>query len=128
MSDQPTFNVVDDEEMSSQGSVNAPVAPPQSPTQGQTMAQPPTAPISFPSVLDSVQTQQSRVAGTISARQSGIPVESMEVVAAPTMVVDAPTREETKQAFDEVSSVLHSVSSQHEAVRAEMQQLSRGIE
>ena len=75
-----------------------------------------------------MQTQQSGVAGTSRAPQTTVPVESTEVVATPTMVVDAPTRAETKQAFDEVSSVLHSASSQHEAVRAEMQQLSRGME
>ena len=96
MSGQPTVNVVDDKEMSSQGSVNAPVAPPQLPTQGQVTAQPPMRPISFPSVLDSVQTQQSGVAGTSRAPASTLLVESTEVVAAPTMVVDAPTREETK--------------------------------
>ena len=107
----PTVNVVDDEEMSSQGSMNAPVAHPQSPTQGQVRAQTPTAPASFPSIFDSVQTQQLGVAGTSRIAQTTVPVESTEVVAAPTIVVDAPTREETKQAFDEVSSALHSVSS-----------------
>ena len=55
-------------------------------------------------------------------------MESTEVVAAPTVVVDAPTRVETKQVFDEVLSALHSVSSQQDAVRAEMEQLSRGME
>ena len=129
MSRQPTVNVVNDEEMSSQGSVNAPVAPPHSPTHGQVTAQTPSAPISFPSlVLDSAPTQQSGVAGTSRALQTTIPVESTEILAAPTVVVDAPTREDTKQAFAEVSSALHSVSSQHDAVRAEMQQLSRGME
>ena len=90
------MNMVDNEEMSSQGSVNTPVAPPQSPTQGQVTAQPPVAPISFPSVLDSVQTQQSGVIRTSRAPTRMILVESTEVVATPTIVVDAPTREETK--------------------------------
>ena len=129
MSGQPTYNVVDDEEMSSQGSVNAPVAHPQSPTQAQGTAQTPLLPTFFPSsVLDSAPTQQSRVAGTSRATQSTVPVESTQVVAAPTEVVDAPTRAETKQAFEEVSSALKSVSSQHDAVRSEMQALSRGME
>ena len=61
MSHQATVNVVDDEEMSSQGSVNASVAPPYLPTQGQVTAQTPTASISFPSVLGDVQMQQSGV-------------------------------------------------------------------
>ena len=104
MSGQPTINVVDDEEMSSQGSVNAPVAHPSSPTQGQVTAQAPSAPYSFPSsVLDTAATQQSRVAGTSRAAQTTVPAESTQVVAAPTVVVDAPTRTETKQAFAEVS-------------------------
>ena len=49
-------------------------------------------------------------------------------MAAPTIVVDVPTHAETKQAFTEVSSVLHSMSSQQEAVRTQMEQLSRGKE
>ena len=129
MSGEPTVNVVDDKEMSSQGSVNAPVAPPRLPTQEQVTAQTPMLPFGFPlSTLDSVQTQQSRIARTSLASRTTVPVESTEVVVAPIVVVNAPSREETKQPFDEVSSVLQSVSSQHEAVRAEMQQLSHGIE
>ena len=128
MSQQATVNVVDNEEMSSQGSVNAPVAPPRSPMQGRVTAQTPTAPISFPSVLDSVQTQQSGVAGTSRATAVTVPVESTEVLAAPMVVFDTPSRTETKQAFAEVSSALQSMSSQHDAMRAEMEQLSRGME
>ena len=128
MSRQPTINVVDDEEMSSQGSVNAPVAPPHSPTQGEATPQTPTAPIPFALVFDSVQMQQSGVAGTSCIPATTVLVESTEVVAAPTIVVDAPTHTETKQVFAEVSSALHSVSSQHDVVRTEMEQLSRGME
>ena len=129
MSQQATFNIVDNEEMSSQGSVNAPVAPPHSPTQGQATTQTPTAPLPFlSSVLDSVQTQQSGVARMSHAMAMTIPVQSTEVVVAPTMVVDAPTRAETKQAFDEVSFALRSVLSQHDAVYMEVQQLSCGME
>ena len=128
MSGLPTVNVVDDEEMSSQGSVNAPVAHPSSPTQGQVTAQAPTAPVYLSPSLGTLATQQSGVAGTSRVTQTTVPIESTEVVAAPTVVVDAPTRAETKQAFDEVSSALHSVSSQHDAVRTEMETLSRGME
>ena len=129
MSGQPTLNVVDDEEMSSQGSVNAPVAPPQSPTRKQIPAQTPVPPFGFtPSTLDAAPTQQSSVGRTSSVLPRISRAESTEVVAAPTVVVDAPTREETKKAFDDVSSALQSVSSQHEAVRAEMETLSRGME
>ena len=44
------------------------------------------------------------------------------------MLVNAPSRAETKQAFDEVSSALHTVSSKHEEVRADMQGLASGVE
>ena len=93
------------------------------------MAQMPTTPFVIPSSVGSMaQTQQSGVAGTSGASKVTIPVESTEVVAAPTIVVDAPTRSETKQAFDEVSSVLHSAASQQQEMRAEMETLSRGME
>ena len=68
------------------------------------------------------------VAGMSRAQSGTLQVESTEVVVPPTVMVDAPTRAETKKAFDDVSSVLHSVSSQHEAVRTEMASLSRGLE
>ena len=55
-------------------------------------------------------------------------VESTEVVAAPTIVVDAPSREETKQPFAELSSALQQASSAHEEVRTEMQSLATRIE
>ena len=52
----------------------------------------------------------------------------MEVVAALTIQVDAPSRAETHQVFEEVSSTLRDVSSAHEGVKAEMQSLAMGIE
>ena len=57
-----------------------------------------------------------------------VPVQSTQVVAAPTMPVNAPSRVETKQAFDEVSSALQTVSSKHEKVCADMQGLASGVE
>ena len=129
MSGLPTVNVVDDEEMSSQGSVNALVAPPQSPTQGQATPQLPSPVFVMPSsVVSTTPTQQSGVAGTSGASRTTVLVESTEVVAARTIVVDAPTREETKQAFDEVTSALRSASSQQEAMCTEMAQLSCRME
>ena len=123
------MNIIDDKEMSSQGSVNAPVAPPQSPTQGQATPQLPSPVFVIPSsVVSTAPTQQSGVAGTSGASRTTIPVESTEVVAARTIVVDAPTRDKTKQAFDKVSSALCSASLQQEAMRVEMEQLSRGME
>ena len=52
----------------------------------------------------------------------------MEVVAAPTIQVDAPSRAKTRQAFEEVSSALRDVSSTHEGVKADMHSLAMGIE
>ena len=49
-------------------------------------------------------------------------------MATPTIVVDAPSRAETKQAFEEVSSAVRAVSSQHEVVQSGMQELASGVE
>ena len=69
MSGVPTVNVVDDEEMSSQGSVNAPVAPPQSPTAQAPTQQVQTGLPSWSAIAHGALTQGSRVAGT--SRPSG---------------------------------------------------------
>ena len=57
-----------------------------------------------------------------------VPVQSTEVVATPTIVVDAPSHAETKQAFDEVSLAFCAVLSQQEVVQSGMQQLAIGVE
>ena len=135
MSDKATINLVDDEEMSSQGSVNAPVARTASPVaQGPTYQTPsglppwpglPRAPVQPAAAPD----QQSVVAGPSGGRAATtVPVQSTEVIATPTVPVDAPTRAETKQAFAEVSSALRDVSSQHDEVRSGMHQLASGVE
>ena len=136
MSRQATLNVVDDEEMSSQGSVNAPVARPSSPlVQGPTYQTPSGLPPWPGSPMEQVQAaavpmQQSVVAGPRGgSTATTLPVQqSTEVLAAPTVPVDSPTRAETQQAFAEVSSALRGVSSQHEEVRSEMQELASGME
>ena len=135
MSDKATINLVDDEEMSLQGSVNAPVARTASPVaQGPTYQTPsglppwpglPRAPVQPAAAPD----QQSVVVGPSGGRAATtVPVQSTEVIAAATVPVDAPTRVETKQAFEEVSSALRDVSSQHDEVRSGMQQLASGVE
>ena len=126
------LNVVDDEEMSSQGSVNAPVARPTSPVvQGPTYQAPSGLPV-LPrgSILaEEAPTQQSIFAGPLGdSAATTIPVQSTEVFAAPTVPVDSPTRAETEKAFAEVSSALRGVSSQHEEVRSGMQELASGVE
>ena len=129
MSAQGTINVVDDEEMSSEGSVNTPVLPQwhaalaENPTQ-----QIPSRPLIWTSPKRAAATQQSGVVGPSSSAAPTIPVQSTEVLAATTIPVDAPSRAETRQAFDEVSSALHSVSSAHEEVKAGMQTLASGVE
>ena len=91
MSDKATINLVDDEEMSSQGSVNAPVARTASPVaQGPTYQTPsglpswprlPTVPVQPAAAPD----QQSVVAGPSGGRAATtVPVQSTEVIAAPT--------------------------------------------
>ena len=47
MSGLPTVNVVDDEQMSLEGSVNAPVAPPHSPSVHSARAQSPIEPVDW---------------------------------------------------------------------------------
>ena len=130
MSAQATVNIVDDEEMSSQGSVNAPVAPPPVATQQSlsTQAQAPTEVVNVHGDVQPVAAQQSGVVGTTRAVSATVPVQSTEVVATPTVMVDAPSRAETKQAFAEVSSAFRAVSSHQEEVQSGMQQLASGVE
>ena len=128
MSTQATVNLVDDEEMSSQGSVNAPVSPPQSPTGQVPTHQVPTGLPPWPGMVQLAVTSQSGVAASHGVPSPTVPVQSTEVVATPTVQVDAPSRAETRQAFVEVSFILRDVSSTHEGVKAEMQSLAMGIE
>ena len=72
-------------------------------------------------------TQQSGVAGRSGSPALTVPVQSTQVVATPTVWVDAPSRAETKRTFDEVSSVLRTVLSEHAEVRSEMQGLASGM-
>ena len=94
MSARATVNLVDDEEMSSQGSVNAPVAPPaEMVTQGPTYQTPSGLP-PFPGAMPTM-TRQSAIAGP-SQTSPIVPVQSTQVIASPTIPVNVPTREETK--------------------------------
>ena len=74
MSGIPTVNVVEDEEMSSQGSVNAPVAPQRMATQEQVSAQRPTEPVGIPTPWKPVTTQLSGVAGPTRTHSQTVPV------------------------------------------------------
>ena len=94
-------------------------------TQGPTYQTPSGLP-PFPGAVPTM-TRQSAVAGP-SQTSPTVPVQSTQVIASPTIPVNAPTREETKQAFEEVSSAFQAVSSQHKEVKAGMQALASGVE
>ena len=79
-------------------------------------------------MVQPAMTSQSAVAASHGVPSPTVPVQSTEVVAAPTVQVDAPSHAETRQAFAEVSSTLQDVSSMHEGVKVEMQSLAMGIE
>ena len=130
MSGLPTVNVIDDEQMSSEGSVNAPVAPPRSPSVHSTRVQSPVEPVDFSGgrISPVAKTLQIETTGPRGSSSVFHPVQSTEIIGAPTVPVDIPTREETTQAFAEVSSALRSVSTQHDEVRAGMQSLASGVE
>ena len=128
MSGQATINVVNNEEMSSQGSVNALVAPPPAIMQQGPTAMAPTEVVGVPVGWNPSAMQQSGIAGPTGVPSWMLLAQSTEVVVSPTKPVDAPSRAETKQAFDEVSSALRTVSSKHEEVHADMQGLASGVE
>ena len=130
MSAQATVNIVDDEEMSSQGSVNAPVAPSHTDMQQSlsAQAQAPTEAVNVHPGRQPETTRQSSVTRTSHAASPTIPVQSTEVVATPMLVVNAPSRAEMKQAFEEVSSAFRAMSSQQEVVQSGMQELASGVE
>ena len=121
MSGQATVNLVDDEEMSSQGSVHSPLigssvgTPVQTPVIQQSLPvagsplrpQSPVARIA-PTVQSSVLMQSSAFATTIpvaAASGSGQPGS-----VAPTIPVEVPTLEDTKATFQEVSSRFQDMS------------------
>ena len=129
MSAQGTINIVDDDEMSSEGSVNTPVLPQQQGAVAQAPTQQvPSRPLIWTSPKRDAATQQSSVVGPSGSVAPTIPLQSTEVIAAATVPIDASSRAETRQAFDEVSSALHSVSSAHEEVKAGMQTLASAVE
>ena len=108
MSARATINLVDDEEMSLQGSVNGPVASPAEMVTQRPTYQTPSGLPPFPGAVLTM-TRQSTVAGP-SQTSPTVMVQSTQIIASPTIPMNAPTREETKQAFEEVSLALQVVS------------------
>ena len=138
MSGQATVNIVDDEEMSSQGSVHSPLigssvgTPVQTPVTQQPIPvtgsplrpQSPVARI-VPTVQSSVFAQPSAFATTIpvaAASGSGQPGS-----VAPTIPVEVPTLEDTKVAFQEVSSTFRDMSAQHRQIQGNLQTLASTV-
>ena len=95
-----------------------------------TREQSPVAPLDFSAgrISPVAKILQSAIAGQRGSASVFKTEQSTEIVGAPIVPVDIPTREETKQAFAEVSSALRDVSSQHEEVQAGMQSLASGVE
>ena len=121
-----TINVVDDKQMSSEGSVNAPIAPLHSPSVHSARATSPVEPVDLLSgrVSPIAKTLQASTAGQGRSASVFSQVSPTEVVGAPTVPSNIPSREEMMQAFAGVSSALRNVSTQHDEVRAGMQSLT----
>ena len=130
MSGQGTIKLVDDDEMSSQGSVNAPVAASsagtqvQSPVMQQTI--PPTGSPLWPQlpIAQVAPTVQSSVFAHPSAFATTVPVaggSEQTGSVAPTIPLDVPTRQETKKAFEEASSAFQDMLAQHRQIKGGLQ-------
>ena len=129
-------NIVDDEEMSSQGSVHSPFAV----TSEATHVQSPVIQQTVPSggsplrpqspVSRAAPTMQSSIVGTPSAFASTIPItggsEHIGTVST-TIPVGVPTLEETKAAFGEVSSAFQDISAKHGQIQGNLQTLASTV-
>ena len=113
MSARATINLVDDEEMSSQGSVNASMATPRTTSPSQILT---TQPVETPQGLplwtgaQLVQALAPIMQSSVDAGPSGV-AAIVPVIGggepsaiATTIAIDAPSHQETKEAFAEVSS------------------------
>ena len=132
MSGQPTVNLVDDDEMSSQGSVNAPVAAPRTEAPilsagTQSSVMPSGLPLrpQLP-VVQGAPTLQSSVFATPTVPVVG--GSSSFGIVTPTTPVDVPSHQETKEAFDEVSSVFKGMIETHGQIQGDLQTLASKVE
>ena len=141
MSGQPTVNIVDDDEMSSQGSVNAPMATPgtaaqvQAPTRQRHETASGLPPWRHSPMAQEMQqpvpTEQSSVFAGRSGVAPTVPVAAGSVqpsAVATTIPVDAPSRQETKEAFQEVSSAFQEMSTKHGQIQGSLQVLASTVE
>ena len=141
MSGQPTVNIVDDNEMSSQGSVNAPMAAPgtatqvQAPTRQQYETPSGLPPWPHSPMAQEMQQPTPTAQSSVFAGRNGVaptvPVTAGSVqpgTVATTIPVDAPSRQETKEAFQEVSSAFKEMSTKHGQIQGSLQVLASMVE
>ena len=137
MSARATISLVDDEEMSLQGSVNAPMATPRTTSPSQilmtqlvetsqglplwTGAQPVQVPA--PMMQSSVYVGPSGVVATVLVIGGGEPS-----AIATTIVIDAPSHKETKEAFSEVSFAFPEMSAKHGQIQEGVRALASAVE
>ena len=139
MSGQATINIVDDDEMSSQGSVHSPLigssvgTSVQTPVIQQTipvMGSPlrPQSPVATlaPTVQSSVFAQPSAFATTVPVAATSRSGRAGSV--SPTIPVEVPTLEDTKAAFQEVSSTFRDMSAQHGQIQGNLQTLASTVQ
>ena len=130
------MNIVDDDEMSSQGSVNAPVAAPRTEAPilsagTQSSVLPSGLPLRPQSpVAQSAPTLQSSIVAGTSGIAPTIPVvggaPSIGTVT-PTIPADVPSRQETKEAFEEVSSAFKGMTEKHGQMQGDLQTLASTV-
>ena len=141
MSGQPTVNIVDNNKMSLQGSVNAPMAAPsmvaqvQAPTQQQYETPFGLPPWPHSPMAQAMQQSAPTEHSSVFARRSGVaptvPVAEGSVqpsAIAPTVPVDVPSCQETKEAFQEVSSAFQDMSAKHGQIQGSLQVLASTAE
>ena len=139
MSGQATVNIVDDEEMSSQGSVHSPLIGSSVGTPVQTLVIQQTIPVAgsplrpqspvahiAPTAQSSVFAQPSAVATTIPVTAASWGRRSESV--APMIPVEVATLEDTKAAFQEVSSTFRDMSTQHCQIQGNLQTLASTVQ
>ena len=142
MSGQPTMNIVDDDEMSSQGSVNAPMAAPSTVAQVQA---PTRQRYETPSGVASLATLSHGPRDAIACPHRDSRVFSQDAVelhplflwleasvqpsaVAPIVPVDVPSHQETKEAFQEVASAFQDMSTKHGQIQGSLQVLASTVE
>ena len=141
MSGQPTVNIVDDDERSSQGSVNAPMAVPgtaaqvQAPTRQQYETPSGLPPWPHSPIAQEMQQPAPTAQSSVFAGRNGvaptIPVATGSVqpsAVATTIPVDAPSCQETKEAFQEVSSAFQEMSTKYGQIQGCLQVLASTVE